>query len=62
MWGVRLFDDSPSKPTFVIYAGADAKDLACDAADYDAEDDEKTLEDDFDDKEDEEDDDEEEET
>jgi len=39
IWGVKLFDDNPSKPTYVIYAGPDAKELACDLADYEAEDD-----------------------
>ena len=37
VWGVRMFDDSPAKPTFAIYAGPDAQELACDAADYDLE-------------------------
>jgi hypothetical protein len=40
IWGVRLFDENPSKPTYVLYAGPDAKELACDAADYDLDDDE----------------------
>jgi len=40
VWGVRMFDESPSKPTFVLYAGPEAKELACDAADYDLDDDE----------------------
>lgn len=35
IWGVRMFDEDPAKPTFVIYAGPEAKELACDAADYD---------------------------
>ncbi len=47
VWGVRLFDDDPAKPTFVLYAGPDAKELACDAADYDI--DEEEDEDDEDD-------------
>ena len=38
IWGVRLFEDNPNKPTFVLYAGPDAKELACDVADYDLED------------------------
>jgi len=38
VWGVRLFDENPNRPTFVLYAGPEAKELACDAADYDLED------------------------
>ncbi len=37
VWGVKMWDE-PSRPTFVLYAGSDAKELACDAADYDMED------------------------
>ncbi len=48
VWGVKMWDE-PSRPTVVLYAGSDAKDLACDAADYDQEDDEE--EDDEDDDE-----------
>lgn len=48
VWGVKLWDE-PSKPTFVIYAGADARDLACDAADYDADEDDEEEDDDEDD-------------
>jgi hypothetical protein len=44
VWGVKILDDS--KPTYVLYAGTDAKDLACDAADYELEDDEEDEEDD----------------
>lgn len=40
VWGVRLFDDNPSRPTFVLYAGPEAKELACDAADYDLDEEE----------------------
>jgi len=40
VWGVKLWDD-PSRPTFLLYAGTDARDLACDAADYDQEEDEE---------------------
>jgi hypothetical protein len=40
IWGVRLFDDDPKKPTYVLYAGPDAKELACDVADYDLDDEE----------------------
>jgi hypothetical protein len=43
MWGVRMFDENPNKPTYVLYAGPQAKELACDIADYDLEED---LEDD----------------
>ena len=39
VWGVRLFDDNPNRPTWVLYAGPNAKELACDAADYDLEED-----------------------
>ena len=39
VWGVKMWDE-PSRPTFVLYAGTDAKDLASDAADYDQEDEE----------------------
>jgi hypothetical protein len=38
IWGVRAFDDNPNKPTYILYAGPEAKDLACDLADYDVED------------------------
>ena len=37
---VRLIDENPNKPTYVLYAGPDAKELACDLADYDLEDEE----------------------
>ena len=37
VWGVRAFDDNPNKPTYILYAGPDAKELACDVADYDLE-------------------------
>ncbi len=36
VWGVKVWDE-PSRPTYVLYAGADAKELASDAADYDLE-------------------------
>jgi hypothetical protein len=39
VWGVKLWDDI-SRPTYLLYAGTDARDLACDAADYDLEDEE----------------------
>jgi hypothetical protein len=38
VWGVRVFDENPAKPTLVIYAGPEAKDLACDLADYEFDD------------------------
>ena len=41
VWGVKLFADSPSKPTYAIYAGKDAQEFACDAADYDFDDDDE---------------------
>lgn len=59
VWGVKVFSDSPSKPTYVLYAGPDAKEYACDLADYeiDEEDDDSDEdEDDDDDSDDEEDD------
>src|SRR6185437_9997784 len=37
VWGVRVFDENPNKPTYVIYAGPDAKEPACDLADYDVD-------------------------
>jgi hypothetical protein len=37
VWGVRVFADRPSKPTFILYTGPDAKEFACDMADYDLE-------------------------
>ena len=46
VWGVRLFDDNPNRPTFALYAGPDAKDLACDSADYDLEEADEDDEDD----------------
>jgi len=46
VWGVRLFDDDPAKPTFTLYAGPDAKELACDAADYDLDEEDDEDEDD----------------
>jgi len=36
VWGVKMWDE-PSRPTVVLYAGTDAKELACDAADFDME-------------------------
>jgi hypothetical protein len=39
VWGVRLFDENSNRPTFVLYAGPDAKELACDSADYDLDED-----------------------
>lgn len=40
IWGVRAFSDSPSKSTLILYSGPEAKELACDVADYDLEEDE----------------------
>lgn len=48
VWGVRMFDENPNRPTFVIYAGPEAKELAADAADYDL--DEEDDDDDEDDE------------
>ncbi len=45
VWGVKMWDE-PSRPTFIVYAGSDAKELACDAADYDLEEEEDNDEDD----------------
>lgn len=55
LWGVKAFSEEPSKPTYILYAGPDAKELACDVADYDIEDED---DDDGDDDEDEDDEDE----
>ncbi len=40
VWGVRLFEDNPAEPTFVLYAGPNAGELACDIADYDEDEEE----------------------
>lgn len=53
VWGVKMWDE-PSRPTVVLYAGADAKELACDAADYDLEEEDDDDDEDEDDSEDEE--------
>jgi hypothetical protein len=45
VWGVKMMDE-PSRPTYVLYSGTDAKELACDAADYDLSDEEEDEEDD----------------
>jgi len=45
VWGVKMMDE-PSRPTYVLYAGTDARDLACDAADYERVDEEEDEEDD----------------
>jgi hypothetical protein len=34
VWGVKIWED-PARPTYVLYSGTDAKELACDAAEYD---------------------------
>lgn len=39
IWGVRAFSEDASKPTYILYAGPEAKELACDVADYEVEDD-----------------------
>ncbi len=44
VWGVKMWDE-PNRPTYVLYAGTDAKDLACDAAEYDLEDDDEEEDD-----------------
>lgn len=49
VWGVKMWDESPAKATLALYAGPEAKDLACDAADYDAEEDGGTIDEEFDD-------------
>jgi hypothetical protein len=46
VWGVRLFDENPNRPTFVLYAGPEAKELACDSADFDVDDEEDDDKDD----------------
>ena len=43
VWGIKMWND-PSRPTFVIYAGSDAKELACDAADFDLDDEGEEVE------------------
>ena len=40
VWGVKMMDE-PSRPTYVLYSGTNAKELACDAADYEFFDDEE---------------------
>jgi hypothetical protein len=37
-WGVRLFGDHPNKFTYVVYSGPEAKEYACDLADYEMDD------------------------
>jgi hypothetical protein len=39
IWGVRLAGETASQSTFAVFAGTDAKDYACDLADYEADDD-----------------------
>jgi hypothetical protein len=46
LWGVRAFSDEPSKPTYILYAGPEAKELACDVADFDLEEEEEEDDDD----------------
>ena len=45
IWGVKAFDDNPNKPTYILYAGPDAKDLACDVADYESDEEEEDEDD-----------------
>ena len=52
VWGVKMTEED-TKPTYLLYAGPDARELACDAADYDLEDEEEEEDDDDDDVEDE---------
>ena len=47
VWGVKMWGD-PGRPTYVLYAGTDAKDLASDAADFDLEEEEDEDEEDDD--------------
>ena len=49
VWGVKLFADSPSKPTYALYMGQDAQEFACDAADYDIDDEDDDDDEDEDD-------------
>ena len=37
VWGVKSFSESPTKPTYVLYAGPEAKELAADLGDLDLE-------------------------
>ena len=46
IWGVRLFDENPNRPTWAIYSGPNAKELACDSADFDLEEDDDEEEED----------------
>jgi hypothetical protein len=39
VWGVRAFSDNPAKPTYILYAGPEAKEFATDIADLDIEED-----------------------
>ncbi len=56
VWGVKVFSDTPAKPTYVLYSGPDAKEYACDLADYEIEEEDDDFEDDDDEKDEEEDD------
>ena len=51
VWGVKMMDE-PSRPTYVLYAGLDAKDLACEAADYEMDDEDDDEEEEEDEEED----------
>ncbi len=39
VWGIKVFSDDPKKATLCLYAGPDAKEMACDLADYELDDD-----------------------
>lgn len=46
LWGVKAFLDNPKKPTYILYAGPDAKELAAELADYELEEDDEDDDDD----------------
>jgi len=46
VWGVKMFSDDPAKATYVLYDGPDARESACDLADYDIEDEDDDDDDD----------------
>jgi hypothetical protein len=48
LWGVKLFADNPDKPTYALYAGPEAREYACEAADYDVDDEEEDEDEDDD--------------
>jgi hypothetical protein len=49
VWAVKAFLDEPGKPTTCLYWGPDAKEFACEMADYDPDEDADADEDDEDD-------------